>query len=344
MKFSDGEWLMQPGVTGFYPAEAHDVTEENGTLLIHAPTRPIRHRGDTLGGPLLTIRLGSPMADVVSVHIEHYAGAADHNPRIPLQPQKAPAVKIENGSNEAVLRSGDLAVHVKKDGWEIAFEAAGRMLTRSTGRGMGYVQYAGRGTFVHERLHLGVGECVYGLGERFTAFVKNGQVVENENRDGGTGSDQAYKCVPFYLTNRGYGVLVHETGPVSFEVASERTARVQFSIPGEKLEYFLIYGPTPKDVLRKLTQLTGRPALPPAWSFGLWLSTSFTTSYDEKTCTGFLDGMKSRGLPLHVFHFDCFWMREFDCSTRSAASSRTSLPNSAAKPFFPIPTAARWQY
>ena len=312
MKFSDGEWMMQPGVTGFHPAEAHDVTADHGTLLIHAPTRLIRHRGDTLGGPLLTVRLSSPLEDVIQVRIEHYAGATDRNPAIPLQRVQAPKVKIADGKKEAMLRSGALGVHVQKEGWEIAFEAGGRVLTKSSWRGTGYIQYAGKGTFVHERLHLGVGECVYGLGERFTALVKNGQVVENENKDGGTGSDQAYKCVPFYLTNRGYGVLVHETGPVSFEVASERTARVQFSVPGEKLEYFLIYGPTPKDILRKLTRLTGRPALPPAWSFGLWLSTSFTTSYDEKTCLSFIEGMKARDLPLHVFHFDCFWMREFD--------------------------------
>jgi alpha-D-xyloside xylohydrolase len=64
-------------------------------------------------------------------------------------------------------------------------------------------------------------------------------------------------------------------------------------------------------VLRKYTALTGRPALPPAWSFGLWLSTSFTTSYDESTVTSFVDGMAERGLPLSVFHFDSFWMREF---------------------------------
>ena len=71
-------------------------------------------------------------------------------------------------------------------------------------------------------------------------------------------------------------------------------------------------GPTPRYLLRKLTALTGRPALPPAWSFGLWLSTSFTTNYDENTVTGFIDRMKERDLPLHVFHFDCFWMREFE--------------------------------
>ena len=174
------------------------------------------------------------------------------------------------------------------------------------------MQTANWGNHVVEQLSLGVGEYVYGLGERFTAFVKNGQVVEIVNKDGGTASEQAYKNVPFYLTNRGYGVLVNETGPVSFEIASEKVARIQFSLEGESLEYFLIYGPTPKDVLRKLTALTGRPALPPPWSFGLWLSTSFTTNYDEATVSSFIDEMKRRDLPLHVFHFDCFWMREFE--------------------------------
>lgn len=86
---------------------------------------------------------------------------------------------------------------------------------------------------------------------------------------------------------------------------------MQFSVPGESLEYFVIDGPEPKDVLNKYTDLTGKPSLPPAWSFGLWLTTSFTTDYDEATVNSFVDGMAERDLPLHVFHFDCFWMREF---------------------------------
>jgi alpha-D-xyloside xylohydrolase len=131
------------------------------------------------------------------------------------------------------------------------------------------------------------------------------------NEDGGTSSEQAYKNIPFYLTNRGYGVFVNHPERVSFEVASEKVERVQFSVPGESLEYFVIYGPTPKEILERYTSLTGRPALPPAWSFGLWLSTSFTTDYDEQTVTSFIDGMAERDIPLHVFHFDCFWMQEF---------------------------------
>jgi alpha-D-xyloside xylohydrolase len=165
--------------------------------------------------------------------------------------------------------------------------------------------------FVREQLSLAVGECVYGLGERFTAFVKNGQTVDTWNEDGGTCSEQAYKNVPFYLTSAGYGVLVEHPERVSFEVASEVVSRVQFSVAGERLQYCIVGGAEPKDVLRRYTALTGRPALPPAWSFGLWLTTSFTTDYGEETVNGFIDGMRDRGIPLHVFHFDCFWMKEF---------------------------------
>ena len=77
---------------------------------------------------------------------------------------------------------------------------------------------------------------------------------------------------------------------------------------------YLIYGPTPKATISTYTSITGRPALPPAWTFGLWLSTSFTTQYDENTVNLFLDGMKEREIPTSVFHFDCFWMRGFEWS------------------------------
>lgn len=56
-------------------------------------------------------------------------------------------------------------------------------------------------------------------------------------------------------------------------------------------------------------KLTGKPGLPPSWTYGLYMSTSFTTSYDEKTVSGFLEGMKERSCPVHVLHLDCFWMK-----------------------------------
>ena len=132
------------------------------------------------------------------------------------------------------------------------------------------------------------------------------------NEDGGTSSEIAYKNIPFYITNKGYGVLVDNEGDVSFEIASEKVERVQFSVEGERLDYYVINGKTPKGTIEKYTELAGKPALPPAWSFGLWLTTSFTTDYDEATTSSFIQGMADRDIPLHVFHFDCYWMEAFE--------------------------------
>jgi alpha-D-xyloside xylohydrolase len=313
MKFTDGNWLIRPGVRPAYAAEAYDVAAADGTLTIYAPTRRIAHRGDTLAGPLLTIEIASPLLDVVRVRLTHLAGQPPRPPHFELHAQAAPGVEIADTAEAATLTSGRLAARVPRgQPWRVEFLGDGRVITASPARGMAAVEVEGDGHYMHEQLALGVGENVYGLGERFTAFVKNGQVVDIWNRDGGTSSEQAYKNVPFYLTNRGYGVFVNHPEQVSFEVASEKVARMQFSVPGHTLEYFVIYGPSPKEVLQKYTALTGRPALPPPWSFGLWLTTSFTTSYDEATVTSFIQGMADRDLPLHVFHFDCFWMREFN--------------------------------
>jgi alpha-D-xyloside xylohydrolase len=313
MKFTDGYWRIRPGVQAFYPAQVYDVETGPGSLTIYAPTRRVLHRGDTLGGPLLTVELSSPMPDVIRVKLTHFSGSTSHSPQFAPAAPGAPGAVVSDDGQVLTLTSGRLSVCVPRaDAWRVEFAADGRVLTASLPSGMGLVDVEGEGYYMHEQLSLGVGEYVYGLGERFTAFVKNGQVVDIWNQDGGTSSEQAYKNVPFYLTNRGYGVLVNHSQKVSFEVGVERVSRVQFSLPGQELEYFVIFGPTPKEVLEKYTALTGRPALPPAWSFGLWLTTSFTTSYDEATVTSFIDGMAQRQLPLHVFHFDCFWMKEFN--------------------------------
>ncbi|KAL7424945.1 hypothetical protein Q5752_000632 [Cryptotrichosporon argae] len=169
--------------------------------------------------------------------------------------------------------------------------------------------------FMLAEVTLSVGETVYGLGERFGPFVKNGQNVGIWNQDGGTSSEQAYKNVPFYLSSQGYGLFVNHSEEVEFEIGREKCSKIGVSVRGERLEYFVIGGGSMKAALMNYVRLTGKPALPPAWTFGLYLSTSFTTSYDQQTVSGFLKGMKDRGCPVRVFHLDCFWMKRYDwCS------------------------------
>ena len=307
MKFTDGYWHKRGGVAVLHPAQLHDTESDATSLTAYATAKPVHSRGDTLDAPIITVRCEAPMPDVIRVSIGHFLGGAARGPNF--------AIKHEPGDvsvGEHEITSGALTARFRTgEHWGLDFLADGRRLTGSGWKGIGIVDGADGRHYVHEQLDLGVGEAVYGLGERFGPFVKNGQSIDIWNQDGGTSSEQAYKNVPFYLTNRGYGVLVDHPGRVSFEVASEMVSRTQFSVAGQTMSYLVVYGPTPADVLRRYTALTGRPALPPAWSFGLWLSTSFTTAYDEETVTAFVDGMAERDLPLSVFHFDTFWMREF---------------------------------
>jgi len=313
MKISDGNWLIQDGLTLTHPLQVFEVQRSGNDMVVYAAPKDASERASQLDSPLFTLRFFSPQTGVIGVRITHFDGETDKGPHYPLLQSDTPELRFEDNEEFAALHSGDLCVRVTKgNNWTLDFLRNGRRITGSVAKSNGYVQDANsQKTYMMERLDLGVGETVYGLGERFTALVKNGQTVETWNRDGGTSTEQSYKNIPFYLTNRGYGVLVNHPECVSFEVGSEKVSKVQFSVEGEYLEYFVIDGPTPKKVLDRYTRLTGRPALPPAWSFGLWLTTSFTTNYDEATVNSFIDGMAERQLPLHVFHFDCFWMKAF---------------------------------
>lgn len=334
MKFTDGFWQVRPGVTPLYAQEAYDVVALENSLVVTAPTKVIASRGDTLNRATMTVTISSPLPGIVGVKIEHFQGGQDAF-GFDLVGAEEGHGQVEITDAAGILSSGPLTATISRGApWNLSFSANGRELTKSGNKSVGYMQLADdaqvdggivgnaragtpgghQPSYVHEQLALGVGELIYGLGERFGPVVKNGQSVDIWNADGGTSSEQAYKSVPFYLTNRGYGVLVNNPGHVSFEVGSEAVERVQFSAAGESLEYFIIYGPNPKQILERYTALTGRPAAVPAWSYGLWLSTSFTTSYDEATVSSFIDGMAERDLPLSVFHFDCFWMREFNWS------------------------------
>lgn len=314
MKFTDGYWCVKKEMTPLYAVEYADCRRNGEELTIYAPGKHIANRGDCLNLGMLTIRLSSPMEDVIKVSISHFDGTAYRGPFAEIK-NTAPHVRIEENEEFLLYQSGETKAVVDKrpDSWGIRFLDGDRELTGTGFRNMANIRNNETGrTYTVEALAIDVDESIYGLGERFTPFVKNGQVVEMWNEDGGTSSEIAYKNIPFYITNKGYGILVDNEGDVSFEVASEKVERVQFSVEGERLDYYVINGRTPKGTIEKYTELTGKPALPPAWSFGLWLTTSFTTDYDEATTSSFIQGMADRDIPLHVFHFDCYWMEAFE--------------------------------
>lgn len=314
MKFTQGYWCTKKEIKPLYAVEYAGCRINGDELTVYAPGKHISDRGDCLNLGMLTIRLTSPAEDIIRVSIRHFEGASFPGPFVPVF-GSAPKVSIAETEDELCYQSGHTRAVIDKrpSSWGIRFMDGERELTNTGYRNMAYMfnQQTGRG-YMMEQLALDVGEYIYGLGERYTPFVKNGQTVEMWNEDGGTSSEITYKNIPFYLTNKGYGVLLGHEGDAAYEIGSEKVERIQMSVEGEGLDYYFINGGTPKGTVAKYTGLTGRPALPPAWSFGLWLTTSFTTNYDEQTTSGFIQGMADRDIPLHVFHFDCYWMEAYE--------------------------------
>ena len=282
MKFIDGVWRTAKDMVVASPHHVWDVSVSESEVYVDASSSPVRARFEDQETKYFSITLYSPAPNVIGLRFQHFRGRPNRGPDFALFSDPAVKPVVVNTEDFVSLTSGDLTVRIEKAGdWRIDMYRRGK---RITGSALGASAYAvnreTEKTYVVERLDLGVGDLVYGLGERFTAFTRNGQTIETWNRDGGTSTEQAYKNIPFFLTNRGWGVLVNQPELVSFEVGTEVVSKVGFSVEGESLEYLLIDGPTPKDVLDRYTRLTGRPALPPAWSFGLWLTTSFITDYD----------------------------------------------------------------
>lgn len=325
MRFHRGCWLKEKGVELFSPKEVHFYEIKDNILSVCAPTIPIRTRGDVLEGINLTICFSSPAPEVIRVQTKHHLGVTHKGPDFELNLPEKSCLKIEDLEDKFILSSGSLSLEITKNPFSMTYKRGNEVITKS-GNDLACVKtnwhgyyYDEKGdienTYMTQSLGLSVGELVYGLGERFTAFTKNGQSVDIWNEDGGTNTQISYKNIPFYITNKGYGVLVNHPEKVSFEVASEMVTKVEWTVEGNELDYFLINGPSMKEVLMRYTDLTGKPSLPAPWTFGLWLSTSFTTNYDEKTVMSFVDGMLDRGIPLRVFHFDCYWMKEFHWSS-----------------------------
>ena len=191
MKFSNGCWLNREGVETFSPQEVYSTKVQEKELTVYAPCNRINHRGDTLQGPVITYKITSPIENVIRVRAYHYMGEQDKTPDFHICEEDNINCLINEDDNLVSLVSGDLKVTFNKESWNMSFYNKDKKLTSSPGRGLAYIIQDKKDVFMREQLDLSVGELVYGLGERFTPFVKNGQTVDIWNKDGGTSTEQS---------------------------------------------------------------------------------------------------------------------------------------------------------
>lgn len=162
MKFSNGYWLTKEGYEVHYPRSVRDVQEVEDGLILYAPCKDIRHRGDTLNIALLTIKLSSPMENVIRVQTWHHRGVKPKTPNFEIKRDKAPFT-VEENENEIYFTSGSLKVKITKDDFGMVYYNGNQKLTHTENKGLAWITGPNKDTFMRAQLNLNVGEYVYGL-------------------------------------------------------------------------------------------------------------------------------------------------------------------------------------
>jgi alpha-D-xyloside xylohydrolase len=162
-----------------------------------------------------------------------------------------------------------------------------------------------------DALALAADEQIYGLGEKYLPPARRGQKLEswNFNSQGAT-NERAPRNIPFFISTRGYGVLLNTTFGATWDIGSGHPSSISTGIEtqDDRLDLFLIYGPNFKDILARYTGLTGRPPVPPRWSFGYGQSKSGCRTWDEVWAT--VNKAREERVPLTVVHLDRSWLRD----------------------------------
>lgn len=226
-------------------------------------------------------------------------------------------VEVVNGTVR--VDAGALVAELRLDPWHLRFlDRGGRQLlaqdrgeTDISGRlrtlPFGRSTVDGEAIAYHDSFTAAGDERFVGFGEKFTPLDKRGQRPLMWNFDPfGAESERSHKTVPLYLSSRGYGVLVDSGMPVEFDVCQSTHSCVQILVPDELLDYYVIAGPAPAAILDRYDRLTSRPALPPKWAFGTWISSGFYVDSQQQVLER---GRRIRELeiPCDVLHLDCYW-------------------------------------
>jgi alpha-D-xyloside xylohydrolase len=277
-------------------------------------------KATTSDGGTLAIQIGAAGEGILRVRLSEAPDARGRSARALalVRPEPHPATVTVAG-RVVRISAGAVTAELTLDPWHLRFvDPAGRVLLEENPgerdisgrmRTLPFGRSLADGTVVayHESFTAPPDERFVGFGEKFTPLDKRGQRALMWNFDAfGTESDRSHKTVPLYLSSRGYGLLVDSGMPVEFDMCQSTHSCVQILVPDDVLDYYVLAGPAPADVLDRYNRLTCRPLLPPKWAFGAWMSSGFYVDTQEQVLER-ARRLRERGIPSDVLHLDCYW-------------------------------------
>lgn len=248
----------------------------------------------------------------------------------PVEPKPAASIMLakepgRDGSwkvtetNDKIIYSSDYGtIQINKNPWRIVLkDKAGRILSQTAALSDAdstQVKYTPfcfvkRGSdnarSINPVFTLTADEMIFGCGESATGLNKAGQKVNLFVTDPqGPETDQMYKPIPFFMSNRGYGMFMHTSAPVTCDFGATYIGLNKMFMGDENLDLFVFFG-EPKDILDEYTDLVGKPGMPPLWSFGTWMSR--ITYLSEKEGYDVAANIRKNKYPCDVIHFDTGW-------------------------------------
>ena len=234
------------------------------------------------------------------------------------EPGKDESWKVTETENTIVYAGNYGTVQINKNPWRVVLkDKTGRILSQTvTLRDADSTQvkytpfsFIKRGSDNARRINpvftLTADEMIFGCGESATGLNKVGQKVNLFVTDPqGPETDQMYKPIPFFMSNRGYGMLMHTSAPVTCDFGATYIGLNKMFMGDENLDLFVFFG-EPKDILDEYTDLVGKPGMPPLWSFGTWMSR--ITYFSEKEGYDVAANIRKNKYPCDVIHFDTGW-------------------------------------
>ena len=253
------------------------------------------------------------------------------------EPAKDNSWKVSENADEIVYTSAEGSLTIQKNPWRIVLkDATGKVLTQTRTMGdndvtqvkikpFGFIKRGiDNSRSIFPVFSLKAGERIYGCGESPESLNKVGQKVNLFVTDPqGPETDEMYKPVPFWFSNRGYGIFLHTSAPVTCDFGSSYVGAQKIFMGDEALDMFLFIG-GPKDILNEYTNLVGKAQMPPIWSFGTWMSR--ITYLTQEDGYDIARNLRENRIPADVIHFDTGWFGvDWQCDYKFS-SERFSNP------------------
>ena len=265
-----------------------------------------------------SIQFVSPRTVRVRLRTGPQVGAEQPSPMLVAEPPRDSSWKLDRITGGYRYTSTAGSVTILENPWHIEFrDAQGRLLTKTNHPSDNVTQLDPvlpfsfiRRTSDYSRsiaavFSLAPGEKLFGCGESFTRLDKRGQkMVLWANDANGVETGRMYKPIPFFMSNRGYGMFVHTSAPATFDFGASYGNTNALLLGDDALDLFVFLG-EPKDILNEYTTLTGKPSMPPLWSFGLWMSRITYFSEDETRAVA--AKLRQNRIPTDVIHLDTGW-------------------------------------